>query len=189
MADPDIRRALYVLFARLLSGAPDAQLYRKLRDGGLRNLAAAQGIDLTSDLLDDEDDQAAASELGVEWSRLDQDVSLCASDYPSGASDPIAALGAFLREHRLQLGRGVDLPPDHLAVALGVMGELAGQADARTDPDSVARARAFFLRHLQPWSQRALSELAARAERRFYRGVAAMLSAFLESERIRYQAA
>jgi len=189
MRDPAIRRALYVLFARLLSGAPDPALYRRLRDGGLERLAEAQGLDLTSDLLDGDDAEAAASELGVEWSRLDLDVSLCASDYPSGSNDPVAALGAFLREHRLRIDAGVDLPPDHLAVALAVMGELAGQADAGLDEESPTRARAFFLRHLHPWSQRALSELAARAERRFYRGVAAMVSAFLEAERRRYQAA
>jgi hypothetical protein len=104
MPDPAIRRALYVLFARLLSGAPDPALYRRLLDGGLQRLAEAQGLDLTSDLLDDDDPDAAAAELGVEWSRLDRDVSLCASDYPAGANDPVAALGAFLREHRLHLG-------------------------------------------------------------------------------------
>jgi TorA maturation chaperone TorD len=189
MSDPAIRRSLYVLFARLLSGAPDAELYGRLQRGGLRSLAAVQGIDLSSDLLDEEDPEAAAAELGVEWARLDREVSLRASDYDAGSSDPVAALGAFLREHRLSILRGVDLPCDHLAVALGVMGELAGQADAGADAESPVRARAFFLRHLQPWAQRALAELSARADRRFYRGVAAMVSAFLEAERRRYAAA
>ena len=34
-----------------------------------------------------------------------------------------------------------------------------------------------------PWAQRVLTELAARSALRFYRGLAAMVSAFLETER------
>jgi TorA maturation chaperone TorD len=68
------------------------------------------------------------------------------------------------------------------------MGELAGQADRGVDPEASQRARFFFLRHIAPWCQQALTDLAARAERRFYRGIAAMVSAFLESERRAYAA-
>ena len=82
----------------------------------------------------------------------------------------------------------IDLPCDHLAVVLGIMGQLAGQADERGDEASRERARSFFLRHVRPWAQRALTEVAAHAERRFYRGAAAMASAFLETERRSYEA-
>jgi len=189
MVDPGLRRALYVLFARLLSGAPDAALYARLREGGLQRLAAAQNVDLTSDLVDEGDAEAAAAELGAEWARLETDVSLRASDYDGGADDPVAALSGYLKEHGLKLDTGAGLACDHLAVALGIMGELAGQADAGVDPDAPGRARSFYLRHIQPWSQQALAELASHAERRFYKGLAAMLSAFLESERRAYLAA
>ena len=50
MADESVRRALYVLFARLLAGPPDAALYARLEAEGLKDLATVQGIDLTSDL-------------------------------------------------------------------------------------------------------------------------------------------
>jgi TorA maturation chaperone TorD len=63
------------------------------------------------------------------------------------------------------------------------MGELAGAADANGDDSSRARARDFFDRHLAGWALAALANLAEKAERRFYKGVAAMAGAFLESER------
>jgi TorA maturation chaperone TorD len=181
-----VRRALYVLFGRLLAEPPDAALYRRLRAGGLHALAAAQGIDLTSDLLDETDAEACASELGAEYARLRDLVSLRASDYVEGGEDPVVALGRFLARHNLRASP--ELPCDHLAIALGIMGELAAAADTG---DGAARRRAvdFFERHVAPWALRALAELAAKAERRFYRGVAAMASAFLESERRQYEAA
>jgi TorA maturation chaperone TorD len=182
-----VRRALYVLFGRLLAGPPDADLYRRLRDGGLHSLAEVQGIDLTSDLLDEADEEACASELSAEYARLSDLVSLRASDYGDQGDDPVIALSRFLAEHRLRAA--TDLPCDHLSVALGIMGELAGDADARGDAQSRRRAEDFFRRHLAPWAVRALAEVSAKAARRYYRGVAAMASAFLESERRQYEAA
>ena len=187
MAEESVRRALYVLFARLLAGPPDSAFFARLRDGGLNDLAAAQGVDLTSDLVDETDGETSATELQVEYDRLRDTVSLRASDYAADAEDPVLSVSAFLAEHGLRVGGEVELPVDHLSVVLGVMGELAGQADTDADEDSHARARAFYLRHLLPWAQQALSELASTAERRFYRGLAAMVSAFLESERRQYE--
>ena len=184
-----MRRALYVLFARLFAGPPDAKLYARLRAGGLADLAEVQGIDLTSDLPNEEDAEAYAMELGLEYGRIIERVSLRASDYESGARDPVAALGAYLREHRLEIDCEVDLPCDHLALVLGIMGELAGQAEGATDDDAHTRARAFFLRYIQPWCQQALADVAAEGGRQFYRGLAAMVSAFLESERRHYEVA
>ena len=46
MQDESVRRALYVLFARLLAGPPDAALYERLLANGLSQLAAAQGVEL-----------------------------------------------------------------------------------------------------------------------------------------------
>lgn len=182
MADESVRRALYVLFARLLAEPPDAALYARLRDGGLERLAEAQGIDLSSDLLASDDPEAAAAELSAEYSRLALEHRLRASAYTPAASDPAAAISGFLAEHELGLDESTDLPMDHLAIALGIMGELARQSETG-GTDEQRRARAFFLRHLDPWAQRALTELAQAADRNFYRGVAAMLSAFLETER------
>jgi TorA maturation chaperone TorD len=185
MADESVRRALYILFARLLAGPPDAALFQRLRKGGLQHLAEVQGVDLTSDLADEEDVETSASELRIEFDRLAGDVSLRASDYhAAGAVDPAVSVRAFLSEHGLTMGGEVELPYDHISVAMGIMAELAGQADADPgDEESRARARSFFLRHVAPWCQEALTEIAARAQRRYYRGLAAMVSAFLESER------
>ena len=52
--------------------------------------------------------------------------------------------------------------------------------------DAAVRARAVFLRHIQPWAQQALAEVAGNAQRHFYRGLAAMISAFLGTEFRRY---
>lgn len=190
MADESVRRALYVLFARLLAGPPDAELFSRLRTGGLQHLAAVQGVDLTSDLEDDQDAETSAAELREEYARLARDVSLRASDYPpAGAADPVVAVRAFLAEHGLEMGGEFDLPSDHISVAMGIMGELTGQADADPSEERRARARSFFLRHVAPWCQQALTEIAARAQRRYYRGLAAMVSAFLETERRAHQVA
>ena len=67
------------------------------------------------------------------------------------------------------------------------MGELAQrEEDEGADDDDASHARAFFLRHVHAWAPRALTEISANADRRFYRGVATMLSAFLASERKHY---
>ncbi|MHC4974808.1 MAG: TorD/DmsD family molecular chaperone [Planctomycetota bacterium] len=190
MADESVRRALYVLFARLLAGPPDAALFLRLRTGGLQHLAEVQGVDLTSDLSNAEDAETSAAELREEYERLARDVSLRASDYPAaGAVDPVVSVRAFLSEHGLAMGDEFELPCDHISVAMGVMGELTGQADADPSEESRARARSFFLRHVAPWCQQALTEIAARAQRHYYRGLAAMVSAFLETERRAHQVA
>lgn len=177
-----VRRALYVLFARLLSGPPDAALFERLRDHGLRDLARLQGIDLTSDLVDEEDAESSAAELAAEYEDVTGGTSLRASDYgPQQTGDPVASIGAFLTEHRLELDASAGLPLDHLSVLLGIMGAL-WQADEDGDKDAAGRARVFFLRHLAPWWQAALTDLSTAAGRQFYRGVSAMLAAFLASE-------
>jgi len=186
MASITVRRALYVLFGRLLAGTLTPEIYTRIRAGGLDDLARAQGVDLFSDLLDGSDAESTSVELAAEYARLDGHVSLRASDYTDATVDAVVALDAFLREHELTVDDGVDLPHDHLAVVLGVMGELAQREDAAEDEDTALHARAFFLRHVDSWVPRALVEVSAHADRRFYRGVTTMLSAFLASERGRY---
>ncbi|MHC4222413.1 MAG: TorD/DmsD family molecular chaperone [Planctomycetota bacterium] len=182
-----VRRSLYVLFARLLAGPPDAALYLRLKEGGLFDLARVQGVDLDSDLVDASDAESSTTELEAEYARFEERVSLRASDYTSATGDPVVAIGAFLREHRLSVDEsGPELPVDHLSLALGIMGELAGEEESGAGEDAEIRARAFFLRHIQPWAQQALTELAGCAQRHFYRGLAAMISAFLGSEFRRY---
>jgi len=187
MPADSVRRALYVLFGRLLAGPPDADLYRRLREGGLQSLADAQGVDLSSDLLDENDADACASELSAEYARLKDLVSLRASDYAEGGEDPVIALARVLADRRLKTTE--ELPCDHLSVVLGIMGELAGEADEGGDPAAELRARDFFRSHVAPWAVAALADLSEKAERRYYRGVAAMASAFLESERRHHEAA
>ena len=199
----EVRRALYVLFARLLASAPDHELYGRLCEQGLTRLAEAQGVDLMSDLLDSHDATASAAELNSEYEELFQRVSLRASDYPGATDDPLAAVSGFLAEHGLSVDAGARLPTDHLSVVLGIMAELAGADTAAGDDAALAaagdaateeaearqRASAFFRRHLLPWAQQALAEVARHAHRRFYRGLASMVVAFLETERQRYGSA
>lgn len=196
LEEQSIRRALYVLFARLLAGPPDAPLYRRLHEGGLAGLAAAQGVDLTSDLLDEEDADSSAAELAAEYDRMTHHLSLRASDYESRSEDPVKAMAGYLKEHALRLDSSLGLPFDHLSVALAVMGELAQQSAvaerAGAGPEAQVardRARAFLHRHVLSWAQNALAEISSRSDRNFYRGLAAMIAAFLESERRLYAAA
>jgi len=179
-----LRHALYVIFARLFAAPPDPRLYGRLSGSSLQSLARAQGLDLTGDLVDPKDGEGSSAELGAEYARLFSTVSLRASDYASGAGDPVAAVAGFLREHKLRIDAAFDLPCDHLSIALGIMGALAarepepGEGEAERD-----RARAFLHRHILSWAPGALAEVSAHADRRFYRGLAAMLSAFLASEK------
>ncbi|MEM8884047.1 MAG: molecular chaperone TorD family protein [Planctomycetota bacterium] len=189
MHSTSVRRALYVLFGRLFAGGLTAALYQRVREGGLEDLARAQSVDLFSDLLDPSDPESSSVELGAEYARLSEQVSLRASDYSNTTEDPVVALEAYLREHELSVSGEVELPTDHLALVLGVMGELAEREEQGRDDDATAHAAAFFLRHLHPWAPRALTEVSAAADRRFYRGLSIMLSAFLAAERQRYQGA
>jgi len=174
-----------VLFARLFAGPPDAALYTRLRENGLERLAQAQNVDLTSDLLDPDDEDSCATELDAEYTRITEQVTLRESDYSGTTEDPVVAIGGYLTEQGLRIDTDADLPLDHLSFSLGIMGELVG----REGGDSEQHARSFFLRHLRPWAQHALTEVAEAADRSFYRGVAAMLSAFLGSESRLYQGA
>ncbi len=185
MPDESVRRSLYILFGRLLSGPPDAALYLRLHEGGLERLAAAQGVDLTSDLLGPDDADGCAAELRAEYDRLGDGFAWRASEYEAATADPAASIAGFLREHGMEADPA--LPCDHLSIVLNIMGELAAQEERRPEGDAAVRAPLFFRRHLDPWAQRALAELSARADRKFYRGIAAMASAFLESERRRYE--
>jgi len=189
MESTSVRRALYVLFGRLFAGGLSAELYERVRAGGLDDLARIQGVDLFSDLLDASDAASAVVELGAEQARLEDLVSLRASDYTDATGDPVVALDAFLREHELAVGERLGLPHDHLAIVLGVMGELAQREEEGEDEDAGRHAAAFFRRHVLPWAPRALAEVSSAADRRFYRGLATMLSAFLESERRHYESA
>ena len=183
-----VRHALYVLFARLLAAPLDACFYERCRTEGLGGLARAQGLDLTSDLLDEEDAESSALELATEFEGLFRDVSLRASDYEGGTWDPVASISGFLKEHAMELDASAELPRDHISVALGIMGALtAGSNESRGERQ--LRARSFLHRHLLPWAQQALAEMAQRAHRRFYRGLAAMVASFIESERRLYEAA
>lgn len=200
MNDPaesnSVRRALYALFARLFAAPPDANLYGRLHSGGLSRLAQVQRLDLTSDLMDEEDAEGSAAELSAEYDRLFNRVSLNASQYRAGSEDPAVAVAAFLQEHALSVDAAACLPTDHLSVALGVMGALAAEAETAHrdgDPDAAktaeVRSRAFFLRHVHSWVPELMTAIASRADRRFYRALAAMASAFLESERRLLEAA
>lgn len=188
-----MRRALYALFGRLLAGELSAAMYERVRSGGLEGLAKAQGVDLFSDLLDANDAESSVVELGVEHSRLVELVSLRASAYSHATENAVVALNEFLTEHALTVDESLSLPHDHVALVLGVMGQLAQREDDVPDSpgkgasDAQFHARAFFRRHVLPWVPRVLAEISAAGDRRFYRGIALMLSTFLESERVRYE--
>ena len=169
-----IRGALYVLYARLFAGPPDAALYERLR-GGLKNLADAQQVLLTADLVDESDAAASAAELGAEYERIARTCSMRASDYDAaGGAESVAAIGSVILEQGLMLD--TDLPNDHLSVALGVMGALESDA---------MRAK-FFREHLDGWWEKVLTDVVTAADRQFYAGLCVMVAAFLKNEAREY---
>lgn len=93
--------------------------------------------------------------------------------------EPLAELRGDLAELGLGRRTGVAETEDHIGAICEVMRHLV-----LTGPDEagVARQRAFFTRHLQPWYARLAEALAASPNAHFYARVGALLRAFLDIE-------
>lgn len=186
--EEDAARAnLYGLLARLFYAAPDAALLQAI--AAADEIAAPEsalaiswhGLQAVSEVMDVE---AAEEEYGRLFIGLGQgELMPYLSWYLTGflMEEPLAKLRDDLAE--LGLARTVEVsePEDHIAALCEVMRWLA-TGDADTAPAALARQRAFFARHLQPWYARFANDLVAAPSANYYRAVARLLKDFLDIE-------
>jgi TorA maturation chaperone TorD len=186
--EEDAARAnLYGLLARLLYVPPDAALLQAIASAD--EIAAPEsplaaswhGLQAASEVMNVE---AAEEEYGRLFIGLGQgEVMPYLSWHLTGflMEEPLAKLRDDLAE--LGLARAVEVsePEDHIAALCEVMRWLA-TGDAETAPGALARQRAFFARHLQPWYARFADALEAAPSANYYRAVARLLKDFLDIE-------
>ena len=186
--EEDAARAnLYGLLARLLYAAPDAALLQEI--AGADEIAAPEsalaaswhGLQAASEVMDVD---AAEEEYERLFIGLGQgEVMPYLSWFLTGflMEEPLAKLRDDLAE--LGLARAVEVsePEDHIAAVCEVMRWLA-VGDAETVPVDLARQRAFFTRHLQPWYARFANALETAPSANYYRAVARLLKDFLDIE-------
>ena len=185
-AEDRARADHYALLARLFFAAPDAPLLAGLVEAG-RVFGEGDGAfahawrDL-ADAARQTGEAAVRDEYHALFHGLGRpDVMLYGSFYLAGflMEEPLADLRDDLAE--LGLGRrgGVAETEDHVAALAEVMRHLVA-----TGPDDagLARQRAFFARHLQPWYGRLADALAASPQAHFYARVGALARAFFDIE-------
>ena len=194
--EDEARADFYALLARLFSSAPDAALLaaianaaplapaRHTDDAGsvAADLAAAwDGLRAASAGMDPDaaTDEFHALFVGVGRS----EVSLYASHYLGPQSGrPLAEIRATLTELGLARQPGSSEFEDHLAVMLETMRMLvAGDAERR--PAAIPDQRAFFERHIAPWTLDCCTAISDSSVANYYRCVAQFTSCFLALER------
>ncbi|WP_416140628.1 TorD/DmsD family molecular chaperone [Halomonas sp. HK25] len=184
-AETDALRAdIYRLLARLLLAPPDAELLDFLahlepdEDDGDMTIAW-QGLADAARATSPE--AAAQAHFALLVGVIQGEITPYASWYLHGTlmDEPLVALRRDLR--RLGIARAEESrePEDHLGALFEVMALLV-EGDS---PDQGA----FFHRHLAPWAQRCMGEL-ARVEAPLYAGTGRLGAAFLAQERQRFEA-
>jgi TorA maturation chaperone TorD len=180
--DVDLLRARhYDLLAVLLGRAPDQAL--------LDRLAALRGDDSLLGQLTSELARAAARTSAAEVEREFFDLFIgvgrgellpFASYYLTGFLNerPLARVRGDLAALAIERGDGASEPEDHIAFLFETMAGLAAGRFAAGPGEE----QSFFVRHLQPWAGRFLSDLEAAKAARFYRAVGSLGRAFVEIE-------
>jgi|GEM_PF-233273 len=187
--DDQARADLYALLARLLLAPPDAALLAALADSAP---IVAQGGDpalercwehltLASSVMD-------AGAVAAEFDSLfisigTPPVDPYGSRYLAGFINdtPLAELRADLARLGLRRAHGVGEFEDHLGALCETMRVLVAGAPGIA-PVSIARQTVFFDRHVAPWCQAALDDIAGAEGANYYRLVARLGVAFLTLE-------
>ncbi|GJD29653.1 Chaperone protein TorD [Methylobacterium adhaesivum] len=175
------RARLYDLLAVLLGRAPHGDLLGML--GGL------EGDDSTLGRLVEDLARASRGAVPEVVAREYHDLFIgvgrgellpYASYYRTGFLNerPLARVREDLRNLGIERDAAMTEPEDHLAILFDCMaGLVSGRLDA--EPDA---ARAFFVRHIEPWAGRFFADLERAKAARFYRSVGGLGSAFVEIE-------
>lgn len=181
--EDSLRANVYVLLARLLARAPDAELLAQVAafngddtefGEAIRALARA-GQSTSADAVADEHFNLF---VGVGESELVP----YASYYLTGFLNekPLARLRQDLRRLGVERADGVNASEDHIAALCEVMAGLI--TGAFGDPADLAGQRRFFNDHLAPWAPRFFEDLQAAEGATFYMPVGSIGRLFMEVE-------
>lgn len=172
----------YLLLARLLRQAPSPELLAELAqmrgDGsplGLTRIALADAARATNAA--DAATEFFALFIGIGRGELLP----YASYYLTGFlhEKPLAKLREDLGQLGIERASGNFDPEDHLGLLLEVMGGFANGTFEAT----LSEQKQFFDRHLAPWAERCLADIAVSPSARFYKAVAALGGMFIGLER------
>jgi TorA maturation chaperone TorD len=187
--DDQARADLYAVLARLLLAPPDASLLTALANstpivaqGGDPALARCwEDLTLASSVMD-------AATVAAEFNSLfvsigTPPVDPYGSRYLAGFINdaPLADLRADLARLGLRRARGVAEFEDHLGALCETMRVLIAGAPG-VNSASIAQQKLFFDRHILPWCDRALDDIAGAQGANYYRLVARLGAAFLALE-------
>jgi len=187
--DDQARANVYALLARLLLAPPDASLLDAIAnstpivaEGGDPALARCwEHLTLASSVMD-------AGAVAAEFNSLfvsigTPPVDPYGSRYLAGFINdtPLAALRADLARLGLRRARGVAEFEDHLGALCETMRVLVAGAPG-VNSASIAQQKLFFDRHILPWCDRALDDIAGADGANYYRLVARLGAAFLALE-------
>lgn len=187
--DDQARADLYALLARLLLAPPDAPLLAAIANStpivaqrGDPALARCwESLTLASSVMD-------AGAVAAEFNSLfisigTPPVDPYGSRYLAGFINdtPLAELRADLARLGLRRGHGVAEFEDHLGALCETMRVLIAGAPGIACA-SVAQQKWFFDRHILPWCDRALDDIAGAEGTNYYRLVARLGAAFLALE-------
>jgi len=201
------RAAVYLFFARLLRGAPSAELLQEIVRRRLLTLAEPSSE--AEDSLDTAEEPRwlpDAEALAVEYARLFAvpgeravrpyesvycdtvaiDTSTACSAYFAADPTPVRLSGCLhgpsavtVREAYRRAGFELDPGVHELSDHLALELEFVGRLLERRDVD---RANTFFAEHLSRWAFRCVEEISRKTSPGFYRIAADALAAFLRHE-------
>lgn len=176
------RAQFYLLLGRLLRQSPTESMLKeaaKLRGNetplGMAQIALAEAAARITP-------EAAASEYFAIFIGIGRgEILPYASYYLTGFlhERPLARLREDLSRLGIERAEGNFDPEDHLGLLFEIM---AGFANGTFDAD-LATQKEFFDRHISPWADRCLADIAVTPSANFYKSVAALGSRFIEVER------
>jgi TorA maturation chaperone TorD len=189
------RAEFYSLLARLFANAPDASLLRAIAgapplapaaraDDGAGGNGLASAWEAMRAASATADPEAAADEFQALFVGVGRsEVSLYASHYIGPQSGrPLAELRASLA--KLGLGRRPESNEyeDHLSLVLETMRMLIA-GDGERSPAPLGEQKAFFDRHVLPWTSDCCTAISANSVANYYRRVAEFTRCFVVLER------
>ena len=191
LGDEDRARAEhYAVLSRLFAAAPDAGFLQRLPVLAALWGSADSALGRAWLALGDAARAADAESVEDEYTRLfltigRPEIMLYGSYHMAGflMEEPLVELRADLAE--LGLGRRpqVTESEDHIAALCDVMRHLIVSGP---DAAGLARQRAFFTAHVEPWANALADALEGAPDARFYPRTAALVRAFFDVERLAF---
>lgn len=198
------RSAVYAILSRSFLKEPDLELIRFLKIGKIREIFESLDLSLGDDFME-KDEASLIEELSLEYARLfltpPMHLPPCESFYVGGLQDDMEHFEPFLqgkaadevrtfyREHGILMPEETGVFPDHIGVeleALRLLCELESLAIESGHPDRVRQLRRitgnFLDEHPKRWMLLFSELILKKAEKPFYRVIAQLTRAFIDSE-------